>query len=42
MLEITGFVENTKKCRMIQILDYFDEKGSKPCGKCDVCMKGKK
>jgi ATP-dependent DNA helicase RecQ len=39
MLEVTGFIEGTKKCRMVQILDYFDDKGSKPCGKCDICRK---
>lgn len=42
MLEITGFVEDTKTCRMVKILDYFDDKGSSPCGKCDNCRKGKK
>ena len=43
MLEITGFVEDTKTCRMVKILDYFDENGAEPCGKCDVCnKKGKK
>ena len=39
MLEITGFVEDTKTCRMVKILDYFDENGAEPCGKCDVCNK---
>ena len=42
MLEITGFVEDNKTCRMVKILDYFDDKGSSPCGKCDNCRKGKK
>lgn len=42
MLEITDFVEDQKTCRMVKILDYFDENGSKPCGKCDICKKGKK
>ena len=42
MLEITSFVENKKTCRMVSILDYFDEKNSKPCGKCDNCRKAKR
>ena len=35
---VIGFVHNDQECRSIQLLRYFNEKGSKPCGRCDVCM----
>jgi ATP-dependent DNA helicase RecQ len=31
------FIRNTKTCRNIQLLSYFDEIITNPCGKCDVC-----
>jgi len=33
-----GFVENDEECRSVQLLRYFNEKKSKPCGCCDVCL----
>ena len=41
MLEIIDFVNERNTCRMVKILDYFDDRGSKPCGKCDICKKRK-
>lgn len=32
-----NFIRNTKTCRNIQLLAYFDETIKVPCGKCDVC-----
>ncbi len=36
------FIQNNSVCRSIQILAYFDEKSSKKCGICDVCLSEKK
>jgi ATP-dependent DNA helicase RecQ len=36
------FVEQTRRCRMQVVLDYFDESSFETCGKCDVCMEKKK
>jgi ATP-dependent DNA helicase RecQ len=36
------YTEQSAKCRMLLIQDYFDESTSKTCGICDVCMKLKK
>ncbi|WP_031425934.1 ATP-dependent DNA helicase RecQ [Flavimarina sp. Hel_I_48] len=36
---ILYYVENDSICRSVQLLSYFGEKGSKPCGKCDICAK---
>ncbi len=30
------------RCRSQQLLSYFDEPGSQPCGACDVCLKSMK
>ena len=38
---ILGYLENNNRCRMAQILHYFDEDGEE-CGKCDVCIGKKK
>ena len=35
---VIGFVENDEECRSVQLLRYFNEKKSKPCGRCDVCL----
>lgn len=35
------FVQDSKTCKMKQILHYFDEKNIKNCGKCIVCRKKK-
>ena len=37
-----NFVTNTKHCRSIQLLSYFDEKMEIKCGICDVCIGDKK
>jgi ATP-dependent DNA helicase RecQ len=29
-------------CRSIYLAKYFGEKGSKPCGICDICLSTKK
>jgi ATP-dependent DNA helicase RecQ len=39
---VRHYTEQTAKCRMLLIQDYFDEKTSKTCGICDVCNKMKK
>lgn len=36
------FAEQTRRCRMQVMLDYFDEPSFETCGKCDVCMEKKK
>jgi ATP-dependent DNA helicase RecQ len=33
------YVQNDRQCRSQQLLTYFGEKSSAPCGKCDVCLK---
>lgn len=33
------YIENDSVCRSRQLLAYFGEKHSAPCGKCDVCSK---
>lgn len=32
------YIENNKECRSKQLLTYFGEKDSAPCGICDVCL----
>jgi ATP-dependent DNA helicase RecQ len=40
--EMLGFVNNTKQCRMLMMMDYFNDKSrTQKCGKCDICL-GKK
>ena len=31
------FISNATKCRMLQILEYFNDTNNKLCGHCDVC-----
>ena len=40
--DFLAYVQNKNTCRSIQILDYFDEKSTKKCGICDVCLTEKK
>lgn len=40
--DFLAYIENNTTCRSIQILDYFDEKSTKKCGICDVCLSEKK
>lgn len=35
---IKNYVSNTKVCRTIQLLAYFEEDATSSCGKCDVCI----
>ena len=35
---VIDFVNNDEECRSVQLLHYFNEKQSKPCGRCDVCL----
>ncbi|MCP9768506.1 RecQ family ATP-dependent DNA helicase [Lacihabitans sp. LS3-19] len=39
---VKNYAEQSAKCRMLLIQDYFDEETSKVCGICDVCLKMKK
>ena len=34
---IISYATSTGRCRSAMLLDYFGEKGSAPCGCCDVC-----
>jgi ATP-dependent DNA helicase RecQ len=34
---VLNYVENNSVCKSLQLLSYFDEKASKPCGICNVC-----
>ncbi|WP_405567926.1 ATP-dependent DNA helicase RecQ [Polaribacter sp. Asnod6-C07] len=40
--DFLNYIQNNNTCRSIQILDYFDEKSTKKCGICDVCLSEKK
>jgi len=35
---LLGYVENDKKCRSQQLLNYFGDKEAEKCGICSVCM----
>jgi ATP-dependent DNA helicase RecQ len=35
---VIDFVNDDEECRSVQLLRYFNEKKSKPCGQCDVCL----
>ena len=35
---IKNYVGNATVCRTIQLLTYFEEEMTTPCGKCDVCL----
>ena len=39
MKAVIGFVENDEECRSVQLLRYFNEKTTKKCGRCDVCLR---
>ncbi len=36
---VIDFVNNDEECRSVQLLRYFNEKDSRRCGRCDVCLK---
>jgi len=35
---LKDLLKNNLVCRQIQLLDYFSENLTKPCGQCDVCL----
>ena len=39
--DLIDFIKNDEICRSIQLLHYFDEKSTKKCGICDVCLNEK-
>ncbi|SDS09152.1 ATP-dependent DNA helicase RecQ [Polaribacter sp. KT25b] len=40
--DFLAYIDNNNTCRNTQILDYFDEKSTKDCGICDVCLSKKR
>ncbi len=38
VFQMIDYVKNTTICRSKQILEYFGEKDTADCGKCDVCL----
>lgn len=38
-LSVWKYVDSSEKCRIQELLSYFDEINESPCGKCDVCIK---
>jgi ATP-dependent DNA helicase RecQ len=40
--DFLAYIQNNNTCRNTQILDYFDEKSTKKCGICDVCLSKKR
>lgn len=42
MEAMMAYVEQTHRCRMLVIQEYFDEIAYTPCGRCDVCMASRK
>ena len=39
---VINYASNTKRCRTILLLEYFNEFDGKDCGVCDVCLANKK
>jgi len=37
--QMLAYIDNNRKCRSEQLLQYFGEKETKPCGLCDVCQR---
>ena len=35
---VISYIENTKTCRTLQFLSYFNEIATEPCGTCDNCL----
>lgn len=38
---VLDYAQEENVCRSQVLLSYFGEKNSKPCGKCDICLKNK-
>lgn len=38
---VIGYISNNDLCKSVQLLDYFGEKNSTPCGICSVCISKK-
>ena len=36
--QMLTYIDNRRTCRSIQLLQYFGEKTTHPCGLCDVCL----
>jgi ATP-dependent DNA helicase RecQ len=36
---VCSFATSSTRCRSVMLLEYFDEKESRPCGHCDICKK---
>lgn len=36
---VIDYIKNEDVCKNIQLLSYFEEEGSAPCGQCSVCKK---
>ncbi|MCR9228110.1 MAG: RecQ family ATP-dependent DNA helicase [Flavobacteriaceae bacterium] len=41
MAAMLGYVSNKRICRSLYLLNYFGEKTSEKCGRCDICTKKK-
>lgn len=39
---MTGYINSGTKCRNKLLLEYFGEKNTKRCGKCDICLQRNK
>ncbi len=35
---VLAYVENTSQCKQLELVHYFGEKNTDPCGVCSVCM----
>lgn len=42
MVSVINYISLTNHCRSLLLLDYFGEKATRRCGKCDVCLKRNK
>lgn len=41
-ITMVDYAQSQLRCRMQVLCEYFDERNTKPCGQCDVCMQQKK
>lgn len=40
--DLIKYIQNNRRCRTLQLLDYFGEVSDEECGNCDVCLRKKK